>query len=65
MTHSGPGKSGSHRASVKLYPGGRLYDTTRLRYVTAKQLRASAKAKIAFSVVDAATGVDVTAAYIA
>ncbi len=45
---------------VKRYDGGRLYDTANLRYVSVAQLRGWVAAGIAFSVVDAETGVDVT-----
>ncbi len=45
---------------VKRYGGGRLYDTAHLRYVSVVQLRGWVAAGIAFSVIDAQTGADVT-----
>ena len=50
---------------VKRYTSGRLYDTTRLCYVSIEQLRQWANAGVAFSVVDAATGGDVKAMLLA
>ena len=45
---------------VKRYAGSRLYDATNRRYVTLAQLRTWAAEGIAFAVIDAATGADVT-----
>lgn len=45
---------------VKRYAGSRLYDATNGRYVALDQLRHWAAAGIAFAVIDAATGADVT-----
>jgi len=45
---------------VKRYAGTRLYDATHGRYVGLDQLRHWAAAGIAFAVIDAATGADVT-----
>jgi polyhydroxyalkanoate synthesis repressor PhaR len=45
---------------VKRYAGTRLYDTTNRRYVTLEQLRNWAAEGMAFAVIDAATGADVT-----
>ena len=45
---------------VKSYAASRLYDTTNARYVSLAQLRHWAAAGVAFAVIDAATGADVT-----
>ncbi len=45
---------------VKRYGGGRLYDTAQLRYVSVAQLRGWVAAGVAFAVIDAETGADVT-----
>ncbi|HTI82867.1 MAG TPA: polyhydroxyalkanoate synthesis regulator DNA-binding domain-containing protein [Acetobacteraceae bacterium] len=45
---------------VKRYAGSRLYDVANQRYVTAEQLRGWAAEDIAFSVIDAETGDEVT-----
>lgn len=45
---------------VKRYAGTRLYDTTNRRYVSLAQLRQCATEGVAFAVIDAATGADVT-----
>ena len=45
---------------VKRYAGSRLYDATNGRYVALDQIRHWAAAGIAFAVIDAATGADVT-----
>jgi polyhydroxyalkanoate synthesis regulator protein len=45
---------------VKRYAGTRLYDATNGRYVVLDQLRHWAAAGIAFAVIDAVTGTDVT-----
>jgi len=45
---------------VKCYAGTRLYDTTNRCYVSLVQLRRWAADGVAFAVIDAATGADVT-----
>jgi polyhydroxyalkanoate synthesis regulator protein len=45
---------------VKRYAGSRLYDATNARYVSLAQLRNWTAEGIAFAVIDAATGADVT-----
>ena len=45
---------------VKRYGRSRLYDTVRGRYVSVAQLREWAAEGVAFSVIDAETGSDVT-----
>jgi polyhydroxyalkanoate synthesis regulator protein len=45
---------------VKRYARTRLYDTTNARYVSLEQLRGWAADNVAFAVIDAETGVDVT-----
>jgi polyhydroxyalkanoate synthesis regulator protein len=45
---------------VKRYAGSRLYDTTNARYDAQDQRRHWAAAGVAFAVIDAATGADVT-----
>lgn len=49
---------------VKRYARSRLYDVTNQNYVTVEQLRGCAANGIAFSVVDAETGEDVTSVVI-
>ena len=46
--------------TVRRYGRGRLYDATHRRYVTVDQLRGWAAHGVAFSVIDAETGADVT-----
>jgi polyhydroxyalkanoate synthesis regulator protein len=45
---------------VKRYAGHRLYDTTHARYVSVVQLRDWAARGVAFAVIDAESGMDVT-----
>ena len=45
---------------VKRYARSRLYDTTNRRYVSIEQLRAWVAAGVAFSVIDAEHGADIT-----
>jgi len=45
---------------VKCYAGSRLYDATNARYVSLAQIRRWAADGVAFAVIDAATGTDVT-----
>jgi polyhydroxyalkanoate synthesis regulator protein len=45
---------------VKRYASSRLYDTTSRRYVALAQLRNWAADGIAYAVIDAATGADIT-----
>jgi polyhydroxyalkanoate synthesis regulator protein len=45
---------------VKRYPADRLYDVIRGRYVTLDQLRDWRARHVAFRVVDAVTGSDIT-----
>jgi len=45
---------------VKRYARSRLYDTARRRYVSVEQLRGWAAEGVAFAVIDAETGSDVT-----
>jgi polyhydroxyalkanoate synthesis regulator protein len=45
---------------VKRYAGARLYDTVGSCYVSVEQLRAWRAAGIAFAVIDADTGLDIT-----
>jgi polyhydroxyalkanoate synthesis regulator protein len=45
---------------VKRYGGNRLYDTTNRRYVSVDQLREWAAKGMAFSVVEAESGKDIT-----
>jgi polyhydroxyalkanoate synthesis regulator protein len=45
---------------VKCFARSRLYDTTNLRYVTVAELRQWAARQVAFTVIDAETGVDIT-----
>ena len=45
---------------VKRYAGSRLYDTDAGGYVTLSQLRAWAARKLAFTVIDAESGADIT-----
>jgi polyhydroxyalkanoate synthesis regulator protein len=55
----------SQTTLVKRYAHGRLYDATHLGYVSVEQLRQWASAGVAFTVIDAATGADVTAVLLA
>ena len=50
---------------VKRYARSRLYDTARGRYVTVEQLRGWAAGGVAFAVIDAESGADVTAVLLA
>jgi polyhydroxyalkanoate synthesis regulator protein len=50
---------------VKLYARSRLYDPAGLRYVTIDMLRAWSRLAVAFVVVDAQTGEDITAVLLA
>jgi polyhydroxyalkanoate synthesis regulator protein len=45
---------------VKRYAGSRLYDATNRRYVSPDQLKRWAADGVAFAVIDAKTGADVT-----
>ena len=45
---------------VKRYARSRLYDTVNRRYVTVEQLRGWSAQGVAFQVVDAETGEDIT-----
>ena len=45
---------------VRRYARSRLYDTARRRYVSLEQLRRWAADGVAFCVIDAETGLDVT-----
>ena len=45
---------------VKRYARSRLYDATNRRYVSIEQLRAWADEGVAFSVIDAEDGADIT-----
>jgi len=52
--------SKSQSILVKRYARSRLYDTTSGRYVSLGQLRTWAAKGVAFSVIDAEDGVDIT-----
>lgn len=51
------------RVAIKAYAGQRLYCPDFLRYVTAKELLAMTSSGTAFTVIDAATGGDVTPSF--
>lgn len=55
-----PTATKSRSILVKRYAGSRLYDTTNGRYVALDQLRRWTADSVAFAVIDAATGADVT-----
>ena len=55
-----PAAAKRHSILVKRYARSRLYDTTNRRYVSVEQLRAWLAEGVAFSVIDAEGGADVT-----
>jgi polyhydroxyalkanoate synthesis regulator protein len=54
------GTSKSRSILLKRYAGNRLYDTTNRRYVSVEQLREWPGKAVAFSVIEAESGEDIT-----